>query len=201
MRKNYQNPNERNRFYFERPFEWNMKAAEILYRFCYRSFMKNFYAKFYSSNYDFEDVFQYCMLVLCNKVEKNGIPFGTNGNAYNFLYTTFKFTSIKFVTQGKDKALDLSALDIADDDVYDMVEVSGNQDIESFFKFFDHRIKNNPKALTPKQTKFYSTYKKAVLTYTNEKEIMAYVMEIMKINKSYYGKLKTTMINIFRHYK
>lgn len=197
-------PPKSEKFYFEKEFVWNMKSAEIFYRFTIRSFFKSYYHQFYKRKEDYEDVFQYSISKFCEKVEGGIYQFDKNSKAYSALRTIFYNDSIDFVENGNKiiysyEEYDLNMLD--QEDPLNPVYKSESQGIEQIFSTIDKKLSHDPKIMSKKVTEFYQFFKKAILVYPDNKMIRNYVMNQMKIDEGYYSRLKTSLIKIIQKNK
>jgi hypothetical protein len=187
--------------YLQEEFEWwTMRPVFKFYMVSYNQIKERYYWSYFSDLADFKDVFQRAMESFCVAIQDRKYHFNTNGHAFWTLDQIFYHKMVDFFREQKAsrKRLEQYKKDqLSEEDTSPLVAVTSSR-IQELFCEMDKIIGRNQHLLSPRQKQFYNSYKKAILTLNDEKEIKLSVIKEMGINESYFGKLKTEVIHIIK---
>ncbi len=187
--------------YLKEDFDWGSeKSASKYYRYsmseCYK-----YYSSYFRSVWDFEEVFHITMEKLNKVVYEQPEKLKKVEDTLKFTMTVFKNSAIDYIKRKGKFYNELNEEDIIEEDGMVLEPVaSKNMGIDEVFMKMDATLENNPKILSPNLYKFYHAFKKAVLDESNDKSIKQSVMHSLGISGTYYGKLKSQMIDLIRYY-
>jgi DNA-directed RNA polymerase specialized sigma24 family protein len=181
------------RWYFVKKFIYKRLPFQTFYRILYGYLFKRYLRNFSGCTEDFDDTFQSSMLKFCEAVQTKRYDIETNGQAYAIFTRMFRNTMIDLFRKGN------PFTEMSDRYETAVVEETDSRTIakayvKELFEKMDKRILRDLDQLSKREHQFYLLYKHSMSQFATEKEIKVHIISQMKINKSYYAKLKSVLL-------
>lgn len=178
------------RWYLEKKFIYTSTQFQTFYRVLFSCMHKKYYARYFSSDEDFDDLFQLSMLKFCEPYQRGKYQIDTNGQAYAIIATIFHNNMVNMfrkrkVTTDLTESLEQSLVE------EDVSHARSRVSLQEVFANIDNRISRKPNIFSDREAEFYKLYKYAVTEFDTEKDVQTYVIQQMKINESYYRSFKS----------